>query len=67
MHRHDGMSRNGIMQGGQVLDDLVAISYINTPRQVLNVLNELRKMGVQGKIDLCVEYVEGYLVHIKSF
>lgn len=51
----------------QVLDDLVAISFIHSPREVLNILNELRKMGVRGKIDLCVEYVEGFLVHVKSF
>ena len=51
----------------QVLDNLVAVSYIHSPRQALIVLNELRKMGVCGKIDLCVEYVEGHLVPVKTF
>lgn len=51
----------------QVLDDLVGIFYIRSPREALAILDELRKMGVYGKIDLCAEYVEGYIVNIKTF
>lgn len=51
----------------QVLYDLVAVSYIRTPAEVLQIVGELRKMGITGEIRLEAEYVEGYPVSIKTY
>lgn len=51
--------------GGQmehVLDDLVAISFIQTPRELMQVIRELRNIGVHSTLEIYVEYVEGYIV-----
>ena len=34
----------------QVLDDMIAISYIKTMDEVYTIIAELRKLGVNGKI-----------------
>ena len=51
----------------QVLEDLVCISFIRSPREVMHIVRELRNMGVIGKIDLYAEYIEGYLVDLKTY
>ena len=43
------------------------VGYISTPAQVLAVIRKLRKMGMRGKLDVCVEYVDGYFIYVKSF
>lgn len=51
--------------GGQmehVLIDYVAISYIKTPRELAQVVRELRNIGVHSALQICVEYVEGCIV-----
>lgn len=50
----------------QVLDDMISISYIKTPAQVITVVKELRKMGIKGRISIGVEYVEGHTYEIKE-
>ena len=51
----------------QVLEDLVCVSYIRTPAEVLNVIRELRKFGIIGAIHLFAEYAQGYPVSIKTY
>lgn len=48
----------------QVLDELVAISYIATPMQVRETIDALRGMGVNGRISVFVEYMEGDLLFL---
>ena len=43
----------------QVLEDVVALSYIRTPMAVITAIQELRKIGVKGRIFVEVEYAEG--------
>lgn len=50
----------------QVLDDMISISYIKTPAQVVTIIKELRKMGIKGRIFIGVEYVEGHTYEIKE-
>lgn len=50
----------------QVLDDLVAVSYIPTPAKALEVVYALRAMGVKGRIGLEVEY-GGHAERVKDF
>lgn len=50
----------------QVLDDLVCVSYIKTPREVLSIVDELRNMGIRSEIRLEAEYVIGYPVDLTS-
>ena len=48
--------------GGQmehVLDDCVSIAYIRTPRELVEVVRELRKIGVHSALQICVEYIDG--------
>ena len=55
--------------GGQmedVLENLVAISFIKTPRELIQVIQELRKLGVTSTLQLCVEYIEGYVIPFKE-
>jgi hypothetical protein len=51
----------------QVLDDMVCVSFIKTPREVMSIVRELRKLGIKGKIYLSVEYVEGFPVEVKNY
>ena len=51
----------------QVLEELVAISYIKTPLDAIRTVKVLRKMGVKGEIRLEVEYVEGHSVEVTAF
>lgn len=51
----------------QVLEDLVSISFVHTPHEVMHIVRELRNMGIIGKIELYAEYIEGYLVNIKTY
>ena len=51
----------------QVLDDLICISYIRTPAEALNIVHELRKLGIIGTICLEAEYVQGYPVSVKTY
>lgn len=59
--------RFGGGQMEQVLDDLVCISYIHTPSDVLYIVRELRRRGISGGIRLEVEYVEGYPEQLKTY
>lgn len=45
-----------------VLDNLVAISYIKTPLELVELMRELRVLGVSHGFDVMVEYVMGYPV-----
>lgn len=51
----------------QVLEDLVCVSYIRTPAEVLSIIRELRKFGIIGAISLEAEYAQGYPVSIKTY
>lgn len=51
----------------QVLEDLISISFIRSPREAMHVVRELRNMGIIGKIELYAEYIEGYLVSLKTY
>lgn len=51
----------------QVLEDLISVSFIRSPSEVLHIVRQLRKMGIIGKIELYAEYIEGYLVNLKSY
>lgn len=51
----------------QVLDDLICISYIKTPREALSIVAELRKFGIKGEIRLEVEYIIGCSVDVTSY
>ena len=59
--------RFGGGQMEQVLDDMVCISFIQTPGEVLATIRALREMGIAGNINLLVEYVQGYPVEIKAY
>ena len=50
----------------QVLDDLICVSYVKTPREVLSIVDELRKLGVRGEIRCEVEYIIGHQVDLNS-
>ena len=51
----------------QVLDNLVAISFIRTPAEALTIIEELRKFDIMGTIRLEVEYVQGFPVFVKNY
>lgn len=51
----------------QVLDDLVCLSFIPTPADVLDTICGLRNLGITGAIQLYVEYVQGYVVEVKTY
>ena len=51
----------------QVLEDLVCLSFIPTPADVLDTICGLRRFGITGPIQLYVEYAEGYLVEVKTY
>ena len=51
----------------QVLDDLVCVSYLPTPADVLACVHALREFGIAGEIWCEVEYAQGYPVYFKSY
>lgn len=56
--------------GGQmehVLDDLMIVSYLHTPADVICAVHALRNMGVAGTIGLYTEYVNGYECLVKEY
>lgn len=56
--------------GGQmehVLNWLVVVSYLRTPRDVLAAVQALRNLGVAGPVRCCAEYVDGYATFVKDY
>lgn len=49
-----------------VLDELVCISFIKTPADLLEVVRELRKLGIRHKVEVEVEYIQGYPMHLTA-